>query len=527
MLLSPFLLQWVTDGVLVSADRELLVTLGLGFGLLVLVQSATSAARSWAVLYLSANLNLQWLGNVFAHLMRLPVSWFEKRHTGDVWSRFGSVQQMQKTLTTSFVEAVLDGLLVLATFAMMVLYSGRLSAIALSAVGAYAVLRTVFFRPLRDATEESLVHDSRKASHFLESLRGVQAIKLHNRQVDRGARFMNLVVEAMNADVGARKLDLFFSVLNKTLFGLERVAVIWMGALLVLDQRLSVGMLFAFLAYKEQFAQRFSALIDKGVELKMLALQGERLADIVLSAPESDEGVATGAQADLSARIELRHVSFAHSDTEDPVLRDVSLCIEPGESVAIAGPSGCGKTTLLKVLLGIHSPQLGELRVAGQSLQRLGLRRWRDMVGTVMQDDQLFAGSIIDNISFFDTRPDLSWVQQCARLAAVHDEIVSMPMGYHTLAGEMGTSISGGQKQRILLARALYKRPRVLLLDEATSALDVDCERLVNQAIKQLQLTRIIVAHRPETLASASRVITLHEGRIAHDLRSVPAGRSV
>jgi ATP-binding cassette subfamily B protein RaxB len=524
MLLSPFLLQWVVDGVLVSADRELLVTLGVGFGLLVLIQVATGAIRSWAVLYLSASLNLQWLSNVFAHLLRLPVAWFEKRHTGDVWSRFGAVQQMQRTLTTSFIEALLDGLLVVVTLAVMLVYSTRLSAIALGAVAAYALLRWAFFRPLRDATEEALVHDAKKSSHFLESLRGVQAIKLHNRQADRRSRFMNLVVDTMNADLATRKLELAFGVLNKTLFGLERVIVVWVGALLVLDHHLSVGMLFAFIAYKEQFALRFSALVDKTVELKMLGLQGERLADIVLAAPER-EGDAPARNADALARIELQGVQFAYSDTEAPVLKGLNLAIEPGESVAIAGPSGCGKTTLLKLILGIHAPQAGELRVGGKSLAQFGLSAWRDRVGTVMQDDQLFAGSIADNISFFDAQADLAWVQQCAGLASVHDEIESMPMGYDTLVGEMGASISGGQKQRILLARALYKRPQILLLDEATSALDVDRERLVNQAVKQLQLTRIIVAHRPETLASASRVIMLHEGRVAHDLRSVATGR--
>ncbi|WP_046112966.1 peptidase domain-containing ABC transporter [Aquincola tertiaricarbonis] len=524
MLLSPFLLQWVVDGVLVTGDRDLLVTLGIGFGLLVLLQVATGAVRSWAVLVMSATLNLQWLSNVFAHLMRLPVAWFEKRHTGDIWSRFTAVQQIQKTLTTSFVEAVLDGVLVLATLAMMALYSGLLTAIVAGAVGVYALLRWAFFRPLRAATEESLVHESRKASHFLESLRGVQAIKLFNRQADRQGRFMNLVVDAMNADIATRKIDLWFGVLHKLVFGLERVAVVWVGALLVLDERFTVGMLFAFIAFKEQFATRFSALIDKAVELKMLRLQGERLADIVLTAPEPQQEAELPVKAD-SARIEVQDLSFRYSDAEPEVLRGVSLTIEPGESVAIVGASGCGKTTLLKLMLGIHAPQAGEVRVGGVPLSQLGLTRYRAMIGTVMQDDQLFAGSIGENISFFDTAPDAAWIEECARMASVHDEVEAMPMGYHTLIGDMGAAISGGQKQRLLLARALYKRPQILLLDEATSALDVDRERAVNHSIRQLQLTRVIVAHRPETIASAARVVVLEQGRVTQDLRTVGAGR--
>jgi ATP-binding cassette subfamily B protein RaxB len=525
MLLAPFFMQWVVDSVLVGLDRDLLVTLGFGFGLLVLITVATGAIRSWAVLHLSTTLNLQWLSNVFAHLMRLPVSWFEKRHTGDVLSRFGAVQKIQQTLTTSFIEAMLDGLLVVVTLAMMLVYSGTLTAIALASVVLYAALRWVFFRPLRDATEESIIFDAKRSTHFLESLRGVQSIKLFNRQEDRQARFMNIVVDAMNANIATRQLDLMFGVGHKLVFGLERIAMIWVGALLVMDHTFSVGMLFAFIAYKEQFAQRVSALIDKVVEVKMLKLQGERLADIVLAEPEAQAEFAPRVQ-DLQASVELRGLHFAYSDSESEVLRGLTLSIEPGESVAIVGPSGCGKTTLLKLMLGVHAPGSGEIRVGGQPLRQVGLRAWRDMIGAVMQDDQLFAGSIADNISFFDADADPDWVEDCARIAAVREDIAAMPMGFHTLIGDMGASLSGGQRQRILLARALYKRPKILFLDEATSALDVDREREVNLAIKQLELTRIIVAHRPETIASASRVIVMHEGKVTQDLRSMPGGNN-
>jgi ATP-binding cassette subfamily B protein RaxB len=511
VLLSPFFIQWVVDGVLLSADRDLLVTLGIGFALLVLMQVAAGALRSYAVLYLSATLNVQWIGNVFSHLMRLPLAWFEKRHTGDVMSRFGAIQQIQQTLTTHFIEAVLDGLLVVATLAMMLFYSVTLTAIVLAAVAVYALLKWAFFRPLRNATEEAIVHDAQRATHFLESLRGVQAIKLFNRQQDRQARFMNVVVDAMNATLATRKIDLVLSMANKLVFGLERVAVIWVGALLVMQQSFTVGMLFAFIAFKEQFATRISGLIDKGVELSMLKLQGERLSDIVLTAPEEDAPRPADGR-ELEARLALREVSFRYADGEPEVLSKLSLVVEPGESVAIVGPSGCGKTTLLKLMLGMHAPDAGEIAVGGVSLERIGLARWRDMIGTVMQDEPLFAGSIADNICFFDVDPDPAWIEECARLASVNEEIEALPMGYHTLIGSMGATLSGGQKQRILLARALYKRPRFLFLDEATSSLDVDRERLVNQAVAQLELTRVIVAHRPETIASADRVIVLQQG---------------
>ena len=533
VLLTPFFMQWVVDDVLVSGDRDLLLTLGVGFALLVVIQVLTAGARAWAVLALSATLNLQWLLNVFAHLLRLPVAWFEKRFLGDIWSRFGAVAQIQKALTTSFVEAVLDGALVVLTLAMMLLYSLRLTAIALLAVAAYGLLRWAFMRPLRAFTEEQLIHEARQNSHFIESLRGVQAIKLFGVQVDRRNRFASLVADTMNADIATRRLELWMALANRALFGFERVAVIWLGALLVLERSLSVGMLFAFFAYKEQFATRVSGLIDKLVALRMLRLQGERLADIVLTPPEDEQGAGLPA-IDLPAGLELVDVSFRYADTEPEVLRGVSLRIEPGESVAITGPSGCGKTTLLKIMLGVLEPTRGQVRIGGRPgkgdgvpLPQLGLQRWRQMVGVVMQDEPLFSGSVADNICFFDPRPDRAWIAHCARVAAVHEEIEAMPMGYHTLIGELGTALSGGQKQRILLARALYKRPRILLLDEATSALDVERERVVNQAVRQLALTRIIVAHRPETIASATRVIALSEGRVTQDLRAVPPSSSL
>ena len=521
-LLSPFLLQWTVDGVIVSADRDLLVTLGLGFGLLVLLQVMVGTLRSWSVLFLSSSLNVQWLTQVFAHLLRLPLAWFEKRHIGDVLSRFSSVQQIQRTLSTRFAEALLDGCMVLLTLAMMAVYSPRLSLIALLAVAAYGALRWAFFKPLREASQEQLVHEARQNTHFLESLRGAQAIKLFNAQAERGARFANLVVEQMNAGIATRKLDLWMGVGNKLLFGLERVAIVWMGASLVLDQQLSVGMLFAFFAYKEQFSTRLSGLIDKLVELHMLRLQGERLADIVLAAPEPVED-ALASSVSGPASLELQSLSFRYADSEPEVIQACSLRIEPGESVAIVGPSGCGKTTLLKLMLGIHQPQAGEILVGGQSLQKTGLAAWRARIGTVMQDDQLFAGSIADNISFFDPTADPAWIEECALRACVHDDIAAMPMAYQSLIGDMGSSLSGGQRQRVLLARALYKRPQFLFLDEATSALDVEKERQVNASLRQLSLTRIVIAHRPETIAAAQRVIALQGGRVAQDLRSVQA----
>jgi ATP-binding cassette subfamily B protein RaxB len=523
-LVSPFYLQWCVDGAVVSGDRDLLTVLGLGFLMLAVLQVMLSALRSWVVLYLGTTLNLQWLANVFSHLLRLPVSFFEKRHLGDIVSRFGAVNTIQRTLTSSFVEALIDGVMALATLAMMLFYSVPLTMVALCAVATYGLLRWWFYEPLRRATEEHIVHTAKQQSHFLETVRGVQSIKLFGRQDERRARWLNLVVDAANQDVVVQKLALAFRSANGLVFGVERVAIVWIGSLAVLDSAFSVGMLFAFVSYKEQFSSRVGGLIDKMIDLRMLGLQAERLADIVLTPPEQD---APALLADaIEPSVELRNVSFRYSDTEPFVLVDCSFSVRAGECVAIVGASGGGKTTLVKVLLGLLAPTDGKVLAGGVDIQKMGIERYRKLVGTVMQDDQLFAGSIGDNISFFDPGARPEDIERVARLAAVHDEIAAMPMAYNTLIGDMGTALSGGQRQRILLARALYKEPRILFLDEATSALDVNKERAVNDAVRSLNLTRIIIAHRPETIASAERVIVLQAGRVAQDLKRVAGDRA-
>ncbi|MBB1088799.1 peptidase domain-containing ABC transporter [Lysobacter sp. SG-8] len=518
VVLAPFFMQWVVDQVLVSADRDLLVVLALGFGLAMLLQVAIGLLRGWSVVHLSSRLGLQWMGNVFAHALRLPLDFFEKRHLGDITSRMSSVQAIQRTLTTSFVEAIIDGLMAVVTLGMMLLYSWKLALVTLLAVALYLGIRAVAYRPIRDRTEQQLVAAAKQQTHLLESLRGMQSLKIAGQESLRRSTYDNLMNETVNKDVSLARMGLGFSSASQLVFGIERIAVIWIGALLALQNVFSVGMLIAYLAYKDQFAGRMGALIDKWIEFRMLRLHGERLADIVLSEPEGGDRLPEVAVPE-TARIQVDNLSFRYADGEPWVLKDCSFTVEAGESLAIIGASGCGKTTLVKLMLGLLRPTSGSISIGGLDLHKVGPHNIRSIVGAVMQDDQLFAGSIADNISFFDPDFDLARVEAAARLAAVHDEIASMPMGYHSLIGDMGSSLSGGQKQRVILARALYRDPKLLFLDEATSHLDVMKERLVNDAVKQLSLTKVIVAHRPETINSADRVLVMEQGRIVQELR--------
>lgn len=518
VVLAPFYMQWVVDQVLVSADRDLLTVLGLGFGLALVLQIGIGLLRGWSVVYLSSRLGLQWMGNVFAHLLRLPLDYFEKRHLGDITSRMSSVQAIQRTLTTSFVEAIIDGLMAVVTLGLMLFYSWKLALVTLLAVILYLGIRAIAYRPVRDRTEQQLVAGAKQQTHLLESLRGMQSLKVAGEESQRRSTYDNLMHDTVNQEVRLARMGLGFNSASQLVFGIERIAVIWIGATLALQNVFSVGMLIAYLAYKDQFAGRMAALIDKWVEFRMLRLHGERLADIVLTPPE-EQATQPEALPPAATRIEVENLSFRYGDGEPWVLKDCSFTVETGESVAIVGASGCGKTTLVKLLLGLLPPTEGSIRIGGHDLHKIGPRNVRTIVGAVMQDDQLFAGSVADNISFFDPEMDQVRIEQAARLAAVHDEIAAMPMGYHSLIGDMGSSLSGGQKQRVILARALYRHPKLLFLDEATSHLDVMKERLVNDAVKALELTKVIVAHRPETIASADRVLVMEQGRIIQELR--------
>jgi ATP-binding cassette, subfamily B, bacterial CvaB/MchF/RaxB len=521
-IVSPLFMQLVTDQAIVSEDRDLLVVLGVGFLALALVQVSITAVRAWVLMYLGTTLNLQLIGNLFRHLLRLPMQYFEKRHLGDVASRFESLNVIQRTLTTGFIEAILDGIMAIVTGLMMLIYSWKLALVVFLAGLLYGVLRIMLYRPFRQAQEEQISHAARQQSNFLETVRGIQSVKLFNRQLQRRTVYENLVVDNFNAGIRVQKLGIVFHALNGLLFGIENIAVVWFGGLLVLDGGFSIGMLFAFIAYKQQFTARITSFIEKGIEFKMLGLHTERVADVALTEPEADFAATTNSADITDATIEINNVSFRYSDAEPWILHDVNLKIEAGESVAIIGPSGCGKTTLLKIVLGLLAPTKGEVLVGGKNIQQIGAS-YRNSIGTVMQEDQLFAGSISDNICFFDPEPDLTRIEVCAQMACVHHDVAAMPMTYNTLIGDMGTTLSGGQKQRVLLARALYKQPKILALDEATSHLDVGRERQVNDAVRQLKLTRLIIAHRPETIASADRTVILGQSAFANELEESAA----
>ncbi len=511
-IISPFYMQLVVDEVVVSADLSFLKVLAAGFGLLLLIQLVMAAFRSTVILFMSNQLSVQYASNLLRHLLKLPLDYFEKRHMGDIVSRFGSLENIKQLLTTGLIETMVDGVMAIGLIIMMYIYSTLLGIMVTTAFLIYAIFRYVMYQPLRTVTEENIMAQAKQNSNFMETVRGMQTIKLFGHETQRQTQWNNHYVDELNTGIKIGQLHISYTLINGLIFGVENILVIYVAATQVMGNLLTVGMLFAFMSYKTQFTEKISNLVDKLIEFKMMSLHLQRLGDITLSDPEKNlesERVDFRTQGKISCH----NLSFAYSDSTPEIFTGLNFAIEAGSCVAIVGGSGSGKTTLVKVMLGLLQASEGCVKVDGQDIRKVGLRNYRQSLGSVMQEDALLSGNIADNITFFDQNRDLEYMEQCAKMAAIHDDIEAMPMGYHSLIGDMGSGLSGGQKQRLLLARALYKKPQVLFLDEATSHLDVFLESKVNEAIKALNITRIIVAHRKETIATADQVVVLYNGQ--------------
>jgi ATP-binding cassette subfamily B protein RaxB len=527
--ISPFYMQTVIDEVLVKADENLLVALAFGFALVLLIDTITDFVRQRLMLVFSMRFSLFLSSSVFSHLMSLPIPYFMRRHMGDIVSRFDSVQHIRELITSGIVAAFIDGLMALITLAVMLAYSVHLTLVVIAIVVLYSLMRWVFFYPVRRLNQEALYADAEEQTYFMQSLRAIRTLKLNNATGNAHANWMDKLVTAMNTRIRLASWGIRFSIINKLLFGIENLVVVYLAALLVLQQNLTVGMLFAFVSYKSRFVNSMTSLIQKWIEFKMLGVHLERVSDIVMTEPElkaplqaqQSSNIQRKANAKLPlatptsdrTHIKVSELSFRYAQNKAPVFEKVSFELAKGESLAIIGESGCGKSTLLNCLLGLLSGDSGEIIINGQLLSPEN--RNTHGLSAVLQDDQLLSGSILDNISQFDENLDLERVIACSHIACIHEDIMAMTMQYQSSIGDMGSALSGGQKQRILIARALYKQPKILLLDEASSHLDLATEKRLNQHLQQLNITKIMIAHRPQTIASAHHIIELSKHGVA------------
>ena len=504
----PFQMQIVVDQVIARVDFELLTVVAIGFAFIFVIQATLDALRGWAVQVAGQMLVYQMKGNVFRHLMHLSAEFFEKRHVGDIISRMGSSTAIQEAITRGVTTAIIDGIMASIAVVLLFVYSTQLALVVVVAVLLSVVISVATYGAVRSKSTEQLVTSAKEQSYLMESIRAAVTVKILGREAEREGGWRNLYARNINAQVQLSRIQILITFAQSTVSGLSLVLIVYLGARQVLmGTGMSVGMLVAFLSFRQTFSDRMISLISQGVQFRLISLHLERLSDIVTATREVQSDQVS--EIDIKGKVEFHNVSFRYGSTDNWVLKEFDLAVEPNEFVAITGRSGTGKTTLMKLMLGLYPPVEGRIMVDDRSLTEEFARTFRSQVGVVAQDDRLLSGSIADNISFFDPALDMVRVHVAAQLAQIHDQIQQMPMQYLSLIGDMGSALSGGQRQRILLARAFYRQPKLLLLDEGTANLDEQTERSITEIIRGLNMTRIIVAHRPALLEAADRVIIL------------------
>jgi ATP-binding cassette, subfamily B, bacterial CvaB/MchF/RaxB len=513
ILVAPFFLQISIDTVFPSFDKDLLLMLALGFGGLTIINFLADWLRSLVLVTLSNSLSYQVVVNLFRHLVRLPLDWFEKRHVGDIISRFGSTQPISQLLSQGMIAAFIDGAMALLTLTLMFVYSGLLGGVAVAALIIYILIRLLFLQALRLRNLDVITTMARENSSFIESVRGIAAIKAFGQEGNRQRLWHKIKADAINSQIKLGRLVAGFDAIGQFVLALEKVLFIYIAIGLALDAKLSVGMIFAFQAYKDQFLGAGMRLVEQAINFKLIQVHLSRISDIAVSKREDDDALSSRDAPDFKQPIEIQNVRYRYGANETEVLKGINLTIQPGEMIALIGPSGGGKTTLIKILMGLFDATHGDIRIGERSIKSFNKQSYRRCVGSMAQDDSLFAGSIAENIAFFDTEIDTDQVKEVAKLAAVDEEIESMPLRYDTPIGDMGSVLSGGQKQRVLLARALYNKPQILFMDEGTAHLDPINEKKVLDALSSLNITRVIIAHRAQSVASAEKVFMIKDGR--------------
>lgn len=510
-LIMPLGNQFIMDHVLPAQDIGLLTLICMAMFLMVITQTVISVLRAWLTMTTSMQIQLQWRRGMFRHLLNLPILWFEKRKLGDIASRFSSLDTLRETFTTNIVQMILDGIMLIGTSAMMLLYAPALFAIVVMFTLLYAFMRLSTYRYMRQITEEQIVCSARQHSHFMESLYSVSTIRSMNMHEQRARSWYQLNVNELNTNIKNAKFGIFYATTETFISAVDNIVVLWLGTQAVINGGLSLGMLLAFTSYRSLFSARAGSIITSALQIRMMSLHQERISDVLLSPAENFGSNEHNHAAKTEKRVTLscEQIGFRYDDFSQPVFSNISLSIPAGSSVAITGTSGCGKTTLLKILAGLIPAQQGVIKLNGCELMSYGLAKYRDSIACVLQDDRLLAGTIAENISGFSTQPDEQLIHDCARTACINDDIESLPMGYGTHLSELSGSLSGGQKQRLMIARALYRRPSILFMDESTSSLDENNEARINMSIANLKITRVIVAHRKSTIDSADRIFNL------------------
>jgi ATP-binding cassette subfamily B protein RaxB len=515
VLTSPILTQMLLDEVIPSEDLDLLIVLSIVFATFFALKAVSDYARKIILAKLGTIINFELGTKIFHYLMMLPLKFFQRRTVGSIMVKFRSIENIKRILSSGIATGLIDGLIAIFTIIVMIYYSKLLAIAVIVSTMVIVFVQYLLFSKMKNETYNAISAASKQTNIFVRTIKNILPIKLHNRQSLFRGDWQDKFALELIARLKLENIGYSFELIRELIQISTLIIVIYIGVNLVFDEHLTVGMFLAFLAYRELFNQSASGLINTLIEFKMLRVHFEQIGDILLEEDESEENKLLNG-LELIGAIECKGVSYNYPDTNIPVLDDVSLSVKCGETIVIIGPSGSGKSTLLNILMGNISPSIGTVSYDGFNLNVVSRVALRNHIAFLHQDDQIYPGTILENISFFDENPKLQDVAAAAYTANILDEIQLMPLNFLTELGEMDAGISSGQKQRILLARALYKKPKILFMDEATSNLDSANSDKINLALNSLGITKIIITHRTDVKTHCDRILQLKEGKLHH-----------
>jgi ATP-binding cassette subfamily B protein RaxB len=514
LLATPLAIQFVVDRIVMTGAAGLLPAVLAGFLGVASVTAAAGFVRGWSSIYLGNTLLYQSTSRLVRHLQNLPVSFFEARHVGDLISRVGSLRPIQTALTSGSAIALLDGVLIVIIVAFIFLYSLPLGVFALFSLALLIGILLLFQGSLRQREQEELRASAEEQTHVMETIRNIRTTQIFGREAIREAAWRNKYAEVLNRVASAGRLRLWMQLAEQLVLAGQLAGFLAIGAMSVLSpDGMTIGALAALIALQQLLAVRVTSFTREFVQFLTIKVHLDRLGDVVHARPRA-EPAQPRAPLQVRSRLELANVSFRYPGANVDVLRDVSMEIPEQGFMALTGRSGAGKSTLLKIMLGLLEPTSGDVLADNMRLNMSLAPAWRLSVGAVMQDDRLFTGSILENVSFFDPAADVERAREACEKAEILPFIESLPMGFHSIVGDLGASFSGGQVQRLFLARALYRNPRLLFLDEGTANLDLDAEARIVETIAAMPITRFVIAHRPALIDRADRVYELNDGMI-------------